>query len=234
MAYQMALLITMPPFLKVFTSSSVGNEVLEGPTPAMQLILRSLFYAAYSMTRLASIYRESHTFRQVNPVIIHHLLSASIVHMMNSTASSFPLRRRGTRLLRQSLELFSELGKKWPIRVNKSMEMIEVLAHRWGCSSSLTRQHQHSSPPQDAKGKSDDNQQINDTVDDRSLFTNNNDGQFYGQNVYLAELGAPDLQYFGDFEFGVPADDAGGEPVDVFKAFEELNSSSDFGWLFGN
>ena len=252
LAYQMALLVTMPPFLKVFTSSSSSSSSHESEqvaaTPTMQLILRSLFYAASSTTRLVSSYRESYTLRQANPVIIHHLLSSSIVHLMNSTAKSLPLKRRGTRLLRQSLVLFSELAEQWPTRVCKSIDMIQVLAHRWGCSSSLLI------PPQPSLTSSGSESAERPTshemgmrggiataittsttavtnADGNSFETNN---VLYPQNnaeAFSPEFGVPDLQSFANFEFCPPPDAE--EPLDIFKAFEELNNSQDFGWLFG-
>lgn len=219
----------MPPFLKIFTASS--SEELAS-TSSTQLILRTLFHAASSMTRLNKLYYDSHTFRHANPVIIHYLLSASIVHVMNSTATNPILKRKSTRLLRQSLALFEELAHKWPVRSRKSIGMIHILARRWGvsgvspikCDPPITSKDSYleSGQPSAERGSdiSGSSAQVTNTMHDPSIH----------EDFDIIEHEHPDLLLFNDFQLDGSLNNI--EPIDLFSAFRELNSNEDFTWLF--
>ncbi|TIC95199.1 Nitrogen assimilation transcription factor nit-4 [Colletotrichum higginsianum] len=104
----------------------------------MLLVLRSLTAAATATSRLARTYRRAHGFdTPPNPVLIHHLLSAAIVHLMNATSWTPALRHQSTYWLRQCLELLRELQTPWPVRAIKSIKIIRVLAQRWGVVRAL-------------------------------------------------------------------------------------------------
>lgn len=128
MAYQMAILITMPPFLRLFASSKMEQNKI---SQAMSLVLRSITSAAASMIRLVQRYCKSYGFRHANPLLIHHILSASIVHLMNTTATSSSFRGHSTRLVRNCLSLLHGLSPYWPLRSQKSIDTIKALARRW-------------------------------------------------------------------------------------------------------
>lgn len=226
MSYHMAILITMPSFLKIFMSLLAKEQGSVIPTPTVQLILRSLYYAASSMTRLAQIYYDSHTFQYANPVIIHHILSASIVHLMNSTATNVALKRRSTRLLRQSVALLSQLAHKWPVRSYKSIGVIEVLAHRWGSSASLPSR-QSSTSTHDGRATDPLESTIYDPSEGFSQAGSKEDAddQFHhldsdGNTDYMRQYTAPDFNFFDLFERGAPSYDL--ESFDLFKVFEEF------------
>ncbi|KAK1500328.1 fungal specific transcription factor domain-containing protein [Colletotrichum abscissum] len=150
LAYQMTILITMPPFLRIFAAISQTSETTEPGNTAnnssskrqnsefMLLVLRSLTAAATATSRLVRTYRRAHGFDiSPNPVIIHHLLSAAIVHLMNATSWTPALRHQSTYWLRQCLELLRELQVSWPVRAVKSIKIIRVLAQRWGVMRAL-------------------------------------------------------------------------------------------------
>ncbi|CAK7205480.1 hypothetical protein SEUCBS139899_008255 [Sporothrix eucalyptigena] len=128
MAYQMALLITLPPFLRCFCRPGAPSD-----SDYSLLILRSLTSAASTMVRLVRMYRDAHPARwaRANPVIIHHLLSAAIVHMMNATSQSPSLKSRSAVWLRLCMEMLGQLRAPWPTRANKTIYVIRVLAERW-------------------------------------------------------------------------------------------------------
>ncbi|KAJ5143957.1 uncharacterized protein N7515_002744 [Penicillium bovifimosum] len=128
MAYQMAILVTMPPFLRIF--AKMRNENPNTPQ-LMPIVLQSLTAAATAMVRLVSDYYKTYGFPKSCPVLIHHLLSASIVHLMNTTTGSFTLRRFSTRSVRKCLALFDQVQSYWPNRAQKSIDLIKVLARRW-------------------------------------------------------------------------------------------------------
>ncbi len=75
MAYQMALLITLPPFLRCFAGrpqKSGPNSNAGSGEDCTLLILRSLTSAATSMVRLVRMYRDAHPtqWTRANPVVI--------------------------------------------------------------------------------------------------------------------------------------------------------------------
>ncbi|KAJ5093787.1 hypothetical protein N7456_009648 [Penicillium angulare] len=132
MAYQMATLVTIPPFLRLLTRE---KDRPKDAFNAMSLALRSISNAASSMVRLVHLYRLHYTFEHANPLLIHHLLSATIVHLMNTTSKSRALRRHSTRSVRKCLTLLEELKQLWPVRCAKSIAVIKSLAVRWGVES---------------------------------------------------------------------------------------------------
>lgn len=132
MAYQMATLVTMPPFLRLLVRTESKSP---DATHSMSLVLRSIGNAASSMVRLVHVYRRHWTFRHANPLLIHHILSASIVNVMNTTTMSPSLRRHSVRSVCKFLDLLEELKQIWPVRCAKSIAVINSLAIRWDVES---------------------------------------------------------------------------------------------------
>jgi len=124
----MAILVTMPPFLRLFATTKAENPKI---AQAMPLVLRSIASAAASMVRLVQNYTKKYGFQHANPLLIHHLLSAAIVHLMNTTTTSHTFRRYSTRSVRTCLTLLDELGRYWTLRSAKSVDVIKALARRW-------------------------------------------------------------------------------------------------------
>lgn len=124
----MAILVTMPPFLRLFATSKAENPKI---AQAMPLVLRSIASAAASMVRLVQSYTKNYGFQNANPLLIHHLLSAAIVHLMNTTTRSHTFRRYSTRSVRTCLTHLKELGRYWSLRSEKSVNVIKTLARRW-------------------------------------------------------------------------------------------------------
>ncbi|KAJ5634919.1 hypothetical protein N7528_002761 [Penicillium herquei] len=134
MAYQMTILITMPPFLRVFASARTETQL----SHARPLVLQSITSAATSMIRLVQNYCKWYGFEHANPLLIHHLLSASIVHLMNTTTKSPTFRRYSTRSVRKCITLLHEMGRYWEVRSQKSINTIHTLAQRWGVEDVLS------------------------------------------------------------------------------------------------
>lgn len=156
----MAQLITLPPFLRFFTTSRKNNNNNNNntTTPAHSgegnvtvLILRTLTGAASTMIRLTRMYRDlgEWTTAKPNPVIIHHLLSAAIVQLMNATSSSPSLRKSSSRQLRMCMELLTQLRGPWRPRVDKSIKVIRVLAQRWGVLGALPLDYSYRVEPEE-------------------------------------------------------------------------------------
>lgn len=158
LAYQMTILITMPPFLRMFAAISQSSpaESIGQDSEFMLLVLRSLTAAATATSRLVRTYRRAHGFEIFpNPVIIHHLLSAAIVHLMNATSWTPALRHQSTYWLRQCLELLREIQVSWPVRAAKSIKIIRVLAQRWGVMRALPLEFSYQIEPTALGGESD-------------------------------------------------------------------------------
>ncbi|KAK8224370.1 fungal-specific transcription factor domain-containing protein [Phyllosticta capitalensis] len=137
--YHMAVLITISNFLRVFSaveSENTGEHT--GPqAESILLVLRSITSSAIETVRLCRVYRDKYSYAAAHPILLHHLLSAALVHLMNATSSEIGLRRQSARWLRTSVALLKELRVPWPVRVDKAIKVIRVLAQKWGVLSAL-------------------------------------------------------------------------------------------------
>ncbi|KAH9229784.1 hypothetical protein K456DRAFT_1899018 [Colletotrichum gloeosporioides 23] len=134
--YHMAIMIIISSFLRSFTSSDTPG-ISEAESNSSLLVLRSITSAASETIRLCRLYRDKYTFTMAHPIIVHHLLSAILVHLMNATSSDITLRRQSSRWLRTGMGLMDELRETWPTRVNKCIRVVRVLAQKWGAVGAL-------------------------------------------------------------------------------------------------
>ncbi|KAL3291984.1 fungal specific transcription factor domain-containing protein [Colletotrichum asianum] len=84
--YHMAIMIIISSFLRSFTSPDTPG-INEAESNSSLLVLRSITSAASETIRLCRLYRDRYTFTMAHPIIVHHLLSAILVHLMNATSS---------------------------------------------------------------------------------------------------------------------------------------------------
>lgn len=131
--YHMAILITMSPFLRTFAlpmdqASDQGH--VNSSTAA--LVLQSISSSATETIRLVRSYRKSHGFQTAHPIMIHHLLSAGLVHLMNATSSSASMQRQSSKGLHACMGFLDELRCVWPTRASKSLDVMRVLGQKWG------------------------------------------------------------------------------------------------------
>ncbi|KAK1994600.1 hypothetical protein LX36DRAFT_660413 [Colletotrichum falcatum] len=262
LAYQMSILITMPPFLRMFAAISKSSPAPEGEdedaagpnSEFVLLVLHSLTTAATAVARLVRTYRRAHGFEEPpNPLMVHHLLSAAVVHLMNATSRNPALRHQSTYWLRQCLELLRELETSWPLRAGKSVMIIRILAHRWGViralPTELSYQVDPAAPPGGERcpgraGAQGDKPAGGpgpglDTAS-HVQFVYEWDG--YGVSTRdpppvelaaldmnsFAPLGALDVSALGG-EYA-----SGGRPPEFLQVFQGLRDCEDFGWLTGN
>ncbi|KAJ0271721.1 hypothetical protein COL940_010874 [Colletotrichum noveboracense] len=254
LAYQMTILITMPPFLRIFATISQASSSSSTATGGqnsefMLLVLRSLTGAATATSRLVRTYRRAHGFETPpNPVIIHHLLSAAIVHLMNATSWTPALRHQSTYWLRQCLELLRELQIAWPVRAVKSITVIRVLAQRWGVMRALPIEFSYQIEPT-APGADRDYSAaptLDRSTSDSSTAAANQVGLEYEWDKYGAapseapvDFGTLDMNSFASLGtldvsgLGVDRNNPVGS-VDIFQAFQGLANCEDFNWLSGS
>lgn len=142
--YHMAILIMISPFLRISRKSHGSTQFQsdEDSTSAdfnssIALVLHSVTASASESIRLCRIYCDTHSFRAAHPVIAHHLLSASLVHLMNRTSSSPQLRRQSAYWLRIGMELLDHMRVVWPVRAERSITVLRVLARKWGTTGAL-------------------------------------------------------------------------------------------------
>lgn len=244
----------MPPFLRLFGPSQ-STDTAE--SKVMLLILRSLTYAASTMVHLVQKFRKFHTFKRPNPVMIHHLLSAAIVHLMNATSEAVSLKKRSTRWLRVCMELLTELRTSWPVRAGKTIHVIQVLAQRWGVLSSLPLGYSgeiESSSAAINSSKDVDRHSSSKHEDDKNNLSipfeeGSGTDRLENPNFPPAEDGFgydlepidsntldtfPDAgisgllsQYYDPFQ-------GGSAPGNPLQAFEGLGAYDDLSWLFGS
>ncbi|GKT57628.1 C6 transcription factor protein [Colletotrichum tofieldiae] len=256
LAYQMTILITMPPFLRIFaaisqssSSSTAGNTTGQN-SEFMLLVLRSLTAAATATTRLVRTYRRAHGFAtSPNPVIVHHLLSAAIVHLMNSTSWTPALRHQSTYWLRQCLELLRELQESWPVRAIKSVKIIRILAQRWGVMRALPIEFSYQVEPAAPESERDFS-----TSGVRGIETEEPGPDIANQVQFEYEwdrYGAPavdappvdfsilDMNSFASLG-ALDVSGLGGErtnavgAIDFLQAFQGLTDCENFNWLTSN
>lgn len=213
----MTILITMPPFLRIFASFSADSELLSHGSNSeyILLVLRSLTAAATATVRLVRTYKKSLGFDiPPNPVIIHHLLSAAIVQLMNATSNTKSLRNQSTYWVRQCLELLRSLGVPWPNRAERSIKVIRVLAQRWGVTASL---------PLDFSYRVEPNLRTDGEADCRRIEMD---------SVGSSDLDSLDWSAFADFgTLPIPELTDPQQAMDTLTAFGALSNCDDFSWL---
>jgi hypothetical protein len=236
MAYQMALLITLPPFLRCFAMSKGQHEAENSANPNyIILILRSLTGAASMMIRLVRMYRDAHPeqWKTANPVIIHHLLSAAIVLLMNATSQTTSTKTQSTRWLKVCIELLVNLRAPWPDRANKTIKVIRVLADRWGVLGALPLQFSYpvdvTTPPELKSISQESPPAVG------ILPSTVPSAQSLQPNPYsVPAFGGGDMGSMGtysNFDFTVPTTISFG--VEAQQQFDDIFADHGGNWLFG-
>jgi hypothetical protein len=120
MSYQTSLLLIHRPYMR------------ENPeTSSYRLALRSMTAAAAQMTRLIRLFRKTGHFVDAPPFIIHHILTASIMHLLNATTSEPGIRQQSIGRLRVCIDALEEMQPMWR-RARKAVKLLQGLAQRWG------------------------------------------------------------------------------------------------------
>lgn len=240
MAYQMALLITLPPFLRCFAMAKEEPIIQDNTNPHYSIIiLQSLTSAATMTIRLVRIYRDAHAeqWKTSNPVVIHHLLSAAIVLLMNATSQSTSLRKQSTRWLKICFDLLLQLKGPWSARTNKTVQFIRVLADRWGVLGTLPPEFSYPTQPSSSMAPGSDGGQ-------GSLATETMPGfpvlpaTYFPLNPYAApSFGGNDLSAMGvmasysNFDFTIPTTINLG--LEAQQNFDDIFADGGSSWLFG-
>ncbi|KAI9155588.1 Nitrogen assimilation transcription factor nit-4 [Paramyrothecium foliicola] len=130
--YHMAVLVTISPFLRTFTSRTAPCTDDSPNSSTAQLVLKTISNSASETVRLVRWYRSNHGFQAAHPIILHHLLSAGLVHLMNATSSSTIMQKKSSQGLHACMGLLDELRGVWPVRADKSLEAMRSLGEKWG------------------------------------------------------------------------------------------------------
>ncbi|CCF46228.1 hypothetical protein CH063_15046 [Colletotrichum higginsianum] len=162
LAYQMTILITMPPFLRIFaaisqtppaggsssgssSNSNINGNINNGNTnnDTNSIIIITLKTPSSCSSSSAPSPPPpprppaSRAPTAAPTASTRRRTRAAIVHLMNATSWTPALRHQSTYWLRQCLELLRELQTPWPVRAIKSIKIIRVLAQRWGVVRAL-------------------------------------------------------------------------------------------------
>ncbi|PMD33962.1 hypothetical protein L207DRAFT_498539 [Hyaloscypha variabilis F] len=173
MSYEMSLLLIHRPFLR------------EPPnTKSFHLAIITMTLAASNMTRYIQIFQKTYgknslpqtqqtRSEQLVPphFLIHHVLTASIMHLLNGTSSEVQHKNRVRRKLQVCMDFLADLQVSW-IGAGKAMTQIQELAFRWRVVgvlpmrfsnvSLLKKMKQNPPREEDAEGQSAVGQSIND------------------------------------------------------------------------
>ena len=136
--YHMAVLVMISPFLR--TSPRTADHSNEGNPESgtdTALVLRSITSSASESIRLCRVLRDKYSLSSAHSIIAHHLLSASLVHLMNATSSSAKLRRQSVFWLRSGMEMLEQMRVVWPTRADRSIMLLRVLAQKWKATGAL-------------------------------------------------------------------------------------------------
>jgi len=125
MSYQASLLLIHRPYLH--ESADTGLYAIA---------LRVTTASAAAITRLIHIYRKTGHFRQAPFWIVHHVLTAAIMHLLATTTSKVEMRQQAVSRFRVCCQALQELETTWP-RARKSIRQLQVMAKRWKVVSAL-------------------------------------------------------------------------------------------------
>jgi hypothetical protein len=119
MSYQTALLLVHRPYL------------CEKPdTWIYRVALRSITAAASSITRLVHIYRKTDNLANAPPFLVHHIMSAAIMLLLNTTSTDQEICRRSMGRFRLCVSALEDMQQRWK-RAADAILLLRELAHRW-------------------------------------------------------------------------------------------------------
>jgi hypothetical protein len=122
LAYHTALLLVHRPFLYSPPNSTI-----------LRFALRSVTSAAASISRILRAFKRSRIqgFKTVLPHIISYISSAAVIHLLNATSGQTVLGRQATSGLRICLDALVDMRSSWQVRVDKVIQVLQELAHKW-------------------------------------------------------------------------------------------------------
>jgi hypothetical protein len=126
MSYQMSVALIHRPYLR----DSAKNGTCA-------LALRSMTISASATTRLILMFRKIDALDNAPPFIIHHILTAAIVHLLNATDTRTELRTRASNKLRVCLSALEAMRATYS-RAAQSIFLLQELAKRWSVVSALS------------------------------------------------------------------------------------------------
>ncbi|TGO62617.1 hypothetical protein BCON_0018g00100 [Botryotinia convoluta] len=120
LAYHTAILLIHRPFL----NEPKGSETLS-------FALRSATNAAASIARIVRAYRKLRGFTDANPQVIDYILSAAVIHLLNSTSGRNFLGRQSANSLQSCLDALVEMQSTWMPQASRAIREIQELAAKW-------------------------------------------------------------------------------------------------------
>ncbi|KAF2808829.1 uncharacterized protein BDZ99DRAFT_499213 [Mytilinidion resinicola] len=119
MSYQTSLLLIHRPYMREDPGSS-----------SYRLALRSMTAAAAQMTRLIRMFRKTGNFVDAPPFVIHHILTASIMHLLNATTLEPSIRQQSIGRFRVCVDALEEMQPMWQ-HARRAVRLLQGLAQRW-------------------------------------------------------------------------------------------------------
>jgi hypothetical protein len=92
--------------------------------------------AASLISRMIRLYKKTASFSKAPSYVVHHVLTAALMHLLSSTSSQATVSHQAISRFRVCVEALEEMKVTWP-RARKSVVLLQELAHRWSVVSAL-------------------------------------------------------------------------------------------------
>ncbi|KAF7953305.1 hypothetical protein EAE96_006516 [Botrytis aclada] len=119
MTYHMCLILVQRPLLREDSNGAL-----------YRMAVQSSNSSAVAITNLLRDYRKAGCLRTAPFVVVHHVLTAAIMHLLSVTYSNGTLRKRSITRFRECIEALGEMKYAWK-RLRKAIALLQELAHRW-------------------------------------------------------------------------------------------------------
>ncbi|KAF5874857.1 putative c6 transcription factor protein [Botrytis fragariae] len=119
MTYHMCLILVQRPLLREDSNGAL-----------YRMAVQSSNSSAVAITNLLRDYRKAGCLRTAPFVVVHHVLTAAIMHLLSVTSSNGTLRKRSITRFRECIEALGEMKYAWK-RLRKAIALLQELAHRW-------------------------------------------------------------------------------------------------------
>ncbi|CAD6447342.1 69b32dea-9892-4bed-b426-c5eedf54550c [Sclerotinia trifoliorum] len=119
MTYHTCIILVQRPLLREDPNSALYRMAVQSSTSS-----------AVAITSLLRDYRKA-GYLQIAPFsVVHHVLTAAIMHLLSATSTNGTLRKRSVHQFRECIEALGQMKFAWK-RLRKAIALLQELAHRW-------------------------------------------------------------------------------------------------------
>jgi hypothetical protein len=170
------------------------------------MAVQSLSASAVSITALIREYRKAGHLTRAPFFIVHHVLTAAIVHLLSATSSDEALRKRSTNQFRDCIEALEGM-RSVRKRSRKAIALLQELANRWSVVVALPMRLSYPIPAQ----AEEENEIINESKKRSSTVNEMTTEEPMSQDVnYSSDIGFIDGLLRSNFTPSLPSAEADG------------------------